>query len=481
LNVDAVSGTTTEEIMSIDFDSVDLLIEENTSDDAVTVITPDEIELETISFSNEDSVINLPNEILEELASTTVTSEDLALLSADGFETLIATTSSEDVFVDNASSSDEVVLVLGTSSSFLIKEEEDEVIEESPVRSVRKEKPKVFVRYLVPTKVIRGAVFEAPKIIAQWQMLEEDESHHLGLDDSANSGVQILPSGQYEIDKEFSVCALVASGHDEITSVLATINYPVNVAYRREDNFRACGREQSLVKLKKVEVERASNLLCNQLRVNNNNLLSWNSDRDKNYSYGYDQVCGQEGFVATRKASLYCATSSLAYDDPAGDYKIKLKASNTSGEFDTMENNLKYLELTNYEKDFDDIQYGMVMQNQRKYLLGDENWGNEEAPTVRNTGNTRLQIKILQNDFNLGKTGDDWNVSYQARVGSIAKYNDYYPEETSIINDGLDLGDIKNIDLAIFINNFPEKEEQVSFTGEMILSAQKIPSFSCSQ
>ncbi len=337
-----------------------------------------------------------------------------------------------------------------------------------------------IVNFEVPTSIIRDALFSSPKIIAQWQMsVEVNQKGYLGLDDSLAEGSQILPSGQFEIDKKIIICALVADAIGADDEVSGIINYPEDVAYNSANSFRGCGQEQGEFVLSKLAKREAENMLCNNIRLNNNNLLTWNKNITENYVYGYDQVCGQEGFLNVEKASLYCASSSLAYDDPAGDYNVQIAVSNSYRETDFMSGKLKYLELTNYENDFDDIQYGLVAQNKLKYLYGDLNWGNEKAPTIRNTGNTRLQIKIKQNDFNLGKTDDRWNVAYKARVGSEGEYTEYLPEEEPIINGNLNLGNMLNVDFAILIIDFPQNENQISFFGEMTMLAQKIPAFTC--
>jgi len=410
--------------------------------------------------SSSSEAVNLV-EIQEESVLEAISEEVFELVATEELEAI-------EVSEEISSSSKEEGDVLSTSSATEIVPVLEFIEIEVPIS------------YKVPTSIVRSSTFEALRIIGQWQMLDmKTEEGYVGLDDSIDSGAQIMPSGQFNIDKQFAVCALVADAQNEPSSVSATISYPEKPAYAEDNNLRGCGVEQGQVTLSALELSVANNLVCNQLRVNNNNLLTWREDNLENYSYSYDQICGQEGFLAIEKVSLYCAEVALAYDDPAGDYLLKVTAGSVSGETDTMENYLKYLELTNYEKDFEDIHYGMVVQNEIKYLSGDLKWGDLSAPTVRNTGNTRLQLKIRQNDFGFGKSVDIWNVANKAKIGDKSEYVDYFPEESAIVDDILGLGSMMNIDLAITIANFPDEEDQTFFSGEMTLSAQRVGGLSC--
>ena len=176
---------------------------------------------------------------------------------------------------------------------------------------------------------------------------------------------------------------------------------------------------------------------------------------------------------------MFCAESSLAYDDPAGEYEFVVTIKDSKENMDASRNILKYLELTTFENDFSDFQYGAVSENKLKIIAGDSVWGNSLAPTVRNIGNTRLQIKIQQNDFNLGKTNGIWNIEYRTRVGENVEWLSYFPEQSAYLKDSLDLGQTANIDFGILIKKYPEDDNQSNFSGEMILSAEKVSGLIC--
>ncbi len=362
----------------------------------------------------------------------------------------------------------------------------DATRESSPVENKGSVSPVATVgdtkEYDFPTYVTRSENFVKTTILAEWQMLDLLEDDNFSeTDNSMLGGAQILPSGQYGVDKNFSVCALVADSQEMKNEVSATISYPDNVAYAANQTERGCGKQARQLTLSEIDDNTASLLICDELRSSNNNLITWNKNELEKYTYNYSQVCGLGGFLAEKKVKLYCASTTLAFDDPAGNYLVEISSKNINNEIVTSSSNLKYLELTVLENDFSDIQYGMVTQNVSKYLSGDQTWDNAEHPTVRNAGNTRLKINIWQNDFNLGKTDGSWNVSYKAKIGNDPVYIDYYPEKTTTLNSPLNLGETINIDLAILILDYPENKDQVSFSGKMILTTTRENDFLCKQ
>ncbi|MCK5510886.1 hypothetical protein KAI65_05100 [Candidatus Parcubacteria bacterium] len=328
-------------------------------------------------------------------------------------------------------------------------------------------------------KIDNDVFFNKPEIIAQWQMLAlKDNNIYKGEDDSKDIGAQILPSGEYKLDRQYAICAIVGGDFGTAGSVLANVNYPKDIAYDKSFK-KGCGQEKSEVELSAIPKKEALEIICRQTRENNNNLLVWHTNKEENYVYGYEKVCGTKGFLEQDTVSLFCAESSLAFDDPAGEYQVLLKVKDSQENLAEASNVLKYLELTTFENDFSNFQYLRVAENKFKITRGDSVWGGLFRPTVRNIGNTRLQIKIQQDDFNLGKTNGIWNLEYKARVGKNAEWLNYFPEQIAYLKDPLDLGETTNIDLGILIKKYPENDNQSAFSGQMILSAEKISSLTC--
>jgi hypothetical protein len=346
------------------------------------------------------------------------------------------------------------------------------------------EKPEVTEgSHEIATGIIRNLDINKLTIIADWRMSAQKENgQYLGTDDSADNGGQFLPSGQFEVDHQVAICALVGGpgGADSVNSIKAVINYPKNIAINEggQNDTVGCGRIKSQLSLNKLSASEADRLVCDTLRNKNNNLLTWYSSTDNNITFSYDQACGQEGYLAKQMAAVYCEDVPFAYNDPAGDYRIKTVAENNTGQSDEADNNIKYLEMTTFETDFTSIQYGPVKQGEPKILQGDLDFADHTGPTVRNTGNTRLQIKIRQNDFGLGKSNGEWNIVYQARVGS-AQFKDYQPEQTTELSNSLNIGEKANIDFGTLIKAFPDESNKPSFWGDMTVSADKALPATC--
>jgi cysteine-rich repeat protein len=330
------------------------------------------------------------------------------------------------------------------------------------------------------TGIIRNLEISDVSIIAQWQMSDQKENDsYTGDDDSQENGSQFLPTGQFGVSKPIIVCSLVADtgGAENIASVHAVLSYPGDISISK-DGTSGCGQKKGELELKRIPDGEAKDLLCEKIRKDNNNLPDWNKSQNDNIAYGFEQACGLEGYLEKRTAAVYCTESNLAFNDPAGDYRVLISARNSGGNTKTKDGIMKYLELTTFETDFSQIQYGPVKESQWKVLSGDLEWGGTK-PTIRNSGNTRLMVKAYQNDFGLGKTDGNWNIAYQARVGSVAAFTEYKPEQATLLNDILELGAVSGMDFGANISRFPSEIEKAAFWGNLVLTAEKAPNPVC--
>lgn len=407
-----------------------------------------------------------------ESAVVAVPAESLAETPTENLTPLIATTS-EPIIFDFSQPAETV-----TSATAALESVNNVAGESQAVGAVNP------ILHEVLTGIIRDADIKGLTILAQWQMLNEKaDGNYLGADESVLSGAQFLPSGQFAISKSMAVCALVADagGSADLNSISATINYPAAIAkaVNQAGEINGCGQLKTQFNLEKINSLEAVALVCDKLRNNNNNLLAWGSDKIDNLVYSYEHLCGQDGLLVKTAAALYCAETILTYDDPAGNYLVKVRAKNNSGAEVTGENYLEYLELTTFENDFSEILYGPVKINELKILAGDLVWGEATLPTVRNTGNTRGRIKIWQNDFGLGKTNGAWNLNYQAKVGAAADFISYPPEQTTTLNNILELSQTAKMTFTVLINKFPELNSGSAYWGKMLLSADKVEPLSC--
>ena len=302
-------------------------------------------------------------------------------------------------------------------------------------------------------------------------------------DDSTSAGAQFRPSGVKDQNKTIAMCAVVTDpdGLADINAVYADVFYPVDVDLGAshvalpDQSGEGCGglmQEDSLRRLTKAE---GIALFCDSVRNQNHNLPTFNT------GYNYDEICGETGELQKDTAAVYCGQKDISYEDPSGDYEVWAVAQDNNGLQGTLRNHFTYLPLTAFETDFNQVVYGNVRLNTHKIISGDKTWSpmNQGPASVRNVGNTRLAMRVWQDDMGLGKTDGNWNVKYDARVGSAASYANYSPEVTKTLNDPLDLSELDEMDFSIDISKFPPTHVGTSYTGTMTLTAGSVAHLTC--
>lgn len=334
----------------------------------------------------------------------------------------------------------------------------------------------------VDTSLIRESTGgNDPIVKSKWEMntSKGTDGKYLGTDDSTTAGAQFTPSGIYQVGKKIAVCAVVTDpdGLADIDSVYADIFYPETVALgpNHESDRQGCGQEMPEFTLTKFVKADGIELFCNKIRSNNSNLPVFNTD------YDYDEICAQDGELMKETAAVFCGEHTLSYEDPSGNYRTLVLAQDKYGLDGTLENYFTYQALTAFETDFSKINYGTVKLNTHKIINGDLAWDvmDQGKASVRNIGNTRLNMKVWQDDMGLGKTDGNWNVKYDARVGSDAVFANYYPETTKVLADILNLSETDEMDFSIDISKWPPTHEGNSYTGNMVLSAQAAQHLTC--
>ncbi len=304
-------------------------------------------------------------------------------------------------------------------------------------------------------------------------------------DDSTAAGAQFNPSGIKDANKKIALCSIVTDpdGLADITTVPGAVYgdvfYP-NVALGSShtplstQSGLGCGglmQEDQLTKLSKAD---GLTLFCDRVKNNNNNLPTFNT------GYNYDEICATDGELQKETAAVYCTTKDISYEDPSGDYAVWAVAQDKVGLQGKLVNTFTYLPLTAFETDFMSVLYGSVRLATHKIISGDLTWDptNSTKPTVRNVGNTRLSMKVWQNDMGFGKTAGQWNVKYDARVGSSATFTNFWPEVTTTLIDSLDLSEKNEMDFSIDVTKFPPTHGEGPYSGTMTLSAESAPHLS---
>ena len=336
------------------------------------------------------------------------------------------------------------------------------------------------------TSLVRDTSGGATPIVkAKWEMNGPSWSGTAfigtGTDDTTAVGAQFLPSGQYQVNKDISLCAVVTDpdGLADIDAVYADVFYPdvaLGDSHIPLNDQSGLGCEELMQEdtLKRLSMDDGIELFCNKVRNNNNNLPTFNTN------YNYDEICNPEtGELVKMTAAVYCGDKTISYEDPSGEYKVLAVAQDKNGLQGTLENHFNYLPVVAFDKDFTAVNYGNVKLNTHKIISGDIDFSTSDKPTVRNVGNTRISIKVMQDDMGLGMTDGIYNVRYDGRVGSDAGFVNYVPYQTRILPLALDLSEMNEMDFSIDISKFPPIDPGPGYTGTMTLSAQSAPHLPC--
>lgn len=324
-----------------------------------------------------------------------------------------------------------------------------------------------------------------PVVKAKWEMnatRDVTAGKYLGTDDATTAGAQFMPSGQYQVNKTIALCAVVTDpdGLADIDAVYADVFYPEGISLGDshtpldDQSGLGCGelmQEDTLTRLSLVD---GYELFCNKVKNGNNNLPVFNT------GYDYDEICNIDtGELMKLTAAVYCGDKTISYEDPSGNYKVWAVAQDKVGLQGTLENYFTYLPLTAFEKDFSAVNYGNVKLNTHKIISGDLAWdglNNGTSPaTIRNVGNTRLSMRVMQDDMGLGVTDGAYNVLYDGRVGSDAGFVNYWPNQLRALPNPLDLSERNEIDFSILISKFPPTNPGPDYIGTMTLSAVSAP------
>ena len=325
----------------------------------------------------------------------------------------------------------------------------------------------------------------APIVKAKWEANIDGYT-----DDSSAAGAQFYPTGVYNQDRVIKICAIVTDpdGVADIQGVYADVYYPSGIAVGPKhvklpsqdgSSTAGCGvlmQEDTLSVLSKAD---GINLFCNLVRNNNNGLPTFNNEPQV---YNYDEICKLDGELQKETAYVYCADKHLSYEDPSGTYPVTAIAQDANSLTGTLDNSFEYLPITAFETDFTSVSYGNVKLNTHKIINGDLTWSpiNLGPATVRNVGNTRLNLKVYQDDMGLGKTSGQWNVQYDARVGSNSIFADYSPEVTTTLDDTLDLSELDEVDFSILVTKFPTNHS-TTWTGNITLTADAYAHLVCGE
>jgi len=199
--------------------------------------------------------------------------------------------------------------------------------------------------------------------------------------------------------------------------------------------------------------------------------------------YDYADICdNQTGQLYKGTARVYCGTFNLSYESAAGDYEVQVKATDVQANnvYTPRESNwFTYVPWTAYEVDFDEVDYGSVAMKEWDLdmdgnNIGDGDWGQNTndgklRPTVRNLGNTELNMKVWQSNMEQQGGASLVNVKYSKSGKQTSSWRTYNKEAWTTLNEVLPLSTKMEMDFGIYTDDWLQGTEE--FTGTMKLDA----------
>ena len=358
---------------------------------------------------------------------------------------------------------------------------------------------------------------DRPFVKAKWEMLPERLWYNVDVyanenlqlqylysytaldDDPDEAGAQFNAPGVWGADMNYKVCAIVTdpNGPDDVADVYADIFWPENRPMHAsmdpseiDDPSTGCGdkiEENTLVKLSKEE---GIELFCNKVRVDNHNLPAFGDYMTGTDDEKYDEICNSEyGELPEEEAFVYCDEKTLTWEDPAGFYTVEVTGHDLYGPGAALENEFEYVEFTGFEIDFSSVAYQNVLKDVRSQVSGDRNFDptSSDMPTVRNIGNTRLNVLVAQDDMGFEQRDyTNWNVAYDARVGNdAADWSGYYDPfkkvdelgnpvsaDYTTLYEVLDLSEVEKMDFVVLVEKWTYGTDH-NYTGTMWLDAER--------
>jgi hypothetical protein len=170
------------------------------------------------------------------------------------------------------------------------------------------------------------------------------------------------------------------------------------------------------------------------------------------------------------EAYLYYGESPISYCQPGGWYSVGVTAFDTANHQSSyLYNRFWYIPVAAVDIDFNNVNYGSIEVGVRKQAGGDLDLTTTDHPTVRNIGNTRVELFVEQDDMDFGTDTDGIpNVHYEARMGGDGTYVTYDPEIEVKIPGILDLCTLDKLDFRITTD---KGTNGVEYTGTMLLKA----------
>jgi hypothetical protein len=310
------------------------------------------------------------------------------------------------------------------------------------------------------TNVTTGATVNAggglpPIIKCKWERPDDGDN---------GPGTQVLPSGEYQVDKPMEYFAVVTDpeGAGTVAAVYADVWHP--------EGLPECGSFKYQLQLHLIEKIPGPDGNVEELKAMvqcayDDGLITFSPD------YDIDEVIHE---IDQCLADVYRGTQVMDYHQPAGMYRVEVIAfDNNNNQSVPLVNFFEYVPLTKVAFDFTNVDYGSVEVCTNKWVGGNTFFEMFDGyPTVRNLGNTNAQIVVAQDDMGLGDTSGVPNVEYDARLGPVGgnAHVTYDPTDLSnpvmtTIPGILELCNTQKLDFSIHVKKAPAG----NYGGDMVI------------
>jgi len=317
---------------------------------------------------------------------------------------------------------------------------------------------------------VTGGTTTPPIIKCKWEQdlttaLEDGDPLH------ETPGSQFLPSGYYDGNKTVQYWAVVTDpeGVSTVDTVCVDVYHPAGPPENGSFKYQVI-----LQHVDKQTIGKPAYLAAKDAE-----LVTYNTGYLPAGPELEDDDVWQELDKCT--AEVYMGSEDLSYHQPCGDYRVVADACDSGNAWASqagtdLENFFTYLCVPKFEIDFNSLYYGDVTVCNEKWIAGNKVW---DAPplagapspnpaTIRNIGNTDLKINVKQTDMGFGHSGatptqyqgpiapaegaSNWNVVFDARIGSIGENGMYYDPGVEVeLPNTLPLCNTNEFDFSIHV------------------------------
>lgn len=287
-----------------------------------------------------------------------------------------------------------------------------------------------------------------PLVKCKWETPDDGDPTH------STPGTQILPSGQFQVDKPVQFYAVVtdAEGVATVDRVYADVWHPLGPPENGSFKYQL---QMSLLTQADGLAFYATALAQGLLALSDGMTL-------EDIQHELDQGL----------ARVWAGSQVLSYHQPWGDYRVQVKAYDRNNNPSLpLINFMHYVQTTACEFDFTAVDYGSVEVCINKWIGGDTTFGTALLPTVRNIGNTNANVTVSNTDMGFGQTSGVWNVVFDAKLSVSGTEVVYNPAVTTTIPTVLPLCNTQKLDFSIHV----KKADPGVYSGTMTLGCVFAP------